>query len=170
MPCLVASPLRGHDEGDVAVGEGDPHAGADERALPGLEAQSLRGDEIRPRVAGVRISRNVGGDNEDVHSFSHATRVMQKTVSSVRGSAVPYRERLSPSLWVIVSAAVAAPMAALVIAPIDTTLALVVGALVGVAIVVFLIAGSPVVAGEGWRAARRVAPTSTSATPAKSPC
>ncbi len=70
---------------------------------------------------------------------------MQKTVSSVRGSAVPYRERLSPSLWVIVSAAVAAPMAALVIAPIDTTLALVAGALVGVAIVVFLIAGSPVV-------------------------
>ena len=71
---------------------------------------------------------------------------MQKTVSGVRGSAVvSYRERLSPSLWVIVSAAVAAPMAALVIAPIDTTLALVAGALVGVAIVVFLIAGSPVV-------------------------
>lgn len=71
---------------------------------------------------------------------------MQKTVSSVRSSAViPYRERLSPSLWVIVSAAVAAPMAALVVAPIDTTLALVAGALVGVAIVAVLIAGSPVV-------------------------
>jgi hypothetical protein len=37
-------------------------------------------------------------------------------------------------------------MAALVVAPIDTTLALVAGALVGVAIVVFLIAGSPTVA------------------------
>jgi hypothetical protein len=50
---------------------------------------------------------------------------MQKTVSSIRsGAAVLYRERLSPSLWVIVSAAVAAPMAALVVAPIDTTLAL----------------------------------------------
>jgi hypothetical protein len=72
---------------------------------------------------------------------------MQKTVSGIRGSAVvPYRERLSPSLWVIVSAAVAAPMAALVVAPIDTTLALVAGGLVGVAIVAFLIAGSPVVA------------------------
>jgi hypothetical protein len=71
---------------------------------------------------------------------------MQKTVSSVRGgSVVPYRERLSPSLWVIVSAAVAAPMAALVVAPIDTTLALVAGAVVGVAILAFLIAGSPVV-------------------------
>lgn len=72
---------------------------------------------------------------------------MQKTVSSIRsGAAVLYRERLSPSLWVIVSAAVAAPMAALVVAPIDTTLALVAGAVVGVAIVAFLIAGSPTVA------------------------
>lgn len=71
---------------------------------------------------------------------------MQKTVSSVRsGAAVHYRERLSPSLWVIVSAAVAAPMAALVIAPIDTTLALVAGVVVGVAIVGFLVAASPVV-------------------------
>jgi hypothetical protein len=71
---------------------------------------------------------------------------MQKTGSGVRGpAAVHYRERLSPSLWVIVSAAVAAPMAALVIAPIDTTIALVVGILVGVGIVALLIAGSPVV-------------------------
>ncbi|MET0781448.1 MAG: DUF3093 domain-containing protein [Microbacterium sp.] len=68
-------------------------------------------------------------------------------MSNVRsGSAVHYRERLSPSLWVIVSAAVAAPMAALVIAPIDTTLALVAGAVVGVAIVALLVAGSPSVA------------------------
>jgi hypothetical protein len=71
---------------------------------------------------------------------------MQKTGSGVRGTAeAHYRERLSPSLWVIVSAAVAAPMAALVIAPIDTTIALIAGILVGVAIVALLIAGSPVV-------------------------
>ncbi|SFS05091.1 Protein of unknown function [Microbacterium sp. cf046] len=71
---------------------------------------------------------------------------MQKTESGVRGSAaVHYRERLSPSLWTVVSAAVAAPMAALVFAPIDTTLALVAGALVGVAIVVLMVAASPVV-------------------------
>jgi len=71
---------------------------------------------------------------------------MQKTGSGVRGgTAVSYRERLSPSLWVITSAAVAAPMAALVLAPIDTTLALLAGALVGVAIVALLVAGSPVV-------------------------
>lgn len=69
---------------------------------------------------------------------------MQKTVSGVRGGpAVLYRERLSPSLWVMVSAAVAAPMAALVIAPIDTTLALVAGAVVGVAIIGLLVAASP---------------------------
>lgn len=43
------------------------------------------------------------------------------------------------------AAAVAAPMAALVFAPVDTTLALVVGAAVGVAVVALLIAGSPVV-------------------------
>lgn len=57
---------------------------------------------------------------------------------------VAYRERLSPSLWVLVAAAVCGPMAALVFAPIDTTLALVVGAVVGVAIVALLVAGSPV--------------------------
>ena len=57
---------------------------------------------------------------------------------------VLYRERLSPSLWALAAAAVCAPMAALVFAPIDTTLALVVGALVGVAIIALLVAGSPV--------------------------
>lgn len=71
---------------------------------------------------------------------------MQKTARSVRaGARRDYHERLSPSLWVIVSAAVAAPMAALVIAPIDTTLALVGGLAVGIAIVALLIAASPVV-------------------------
>jgi len=57
-----------------------------------------------------------------------------------------YRERLSPSLWVLVSAAVVAPMAALVLAPIDTTIALVAGGLLGVLFVGLLIAGSPVIA------------------------
>lgn len=65
-------------------------------------------------------------------------------MTDVRGAtAVRYRERLSPSLWAIVSAAVAAPMAALVLTRIDTTLALVGGILVGVAIVGLMIAGSP---------------------------
>ncbi|MGK3952882.1 DUF3093 domain-containing protein [Microbacterium sp. I2] len=68
---------------------------------------------------------------------------MQMTARSV-GSDV-YRERLSPSLWILGSAAVAAPMAALVFSPIDTTIALVVGAVVGIAIVGLLLAASPVV-------------------------
>jgi len=58
---------------------------------------------------------------------------------------VDYRERLSPSLWVLVAAAVCGPMAALVVAPVDTTLALVLGALVAVALVVSLILASPIV-------------------------
>lgn len=60
-------------------------------------------------------------------------------------SGVDYRERLSPSLWVLVAAAVCGPMAALVFTPIDTTLALVVGAAVGVAFIALLVAGSPVI-------------------------
>ncbi|WP_214466999.1 DUF3093 domain-containing protein [Microbacterium flavescens] len=68
---------------------------------------------------------------------------MQKTAHDV--GAADYRERLGPSLWVLVSAAVAGPMAALVFAPIDTTVALVIGAIVGVAVVALLIAGAPVV-------------------------
>lgn len=56
-----------------------------------------------------------------------------------------YRERLGPSLWSLVAAAVAAPMAALVFAPLDTTVALVIGAAVGVAVIALMIAGSPVV-------------------------
>ena len=68
---------------------------------------------------------------------------MQKTARNVGTG--EYRERLGPSLWTLVSAAVAAPMAALVFAPIDTTLALVMGAVVGVGVVGLLIAASPVV-------------------------
>ena len=60
-----------------------------------------------------------------------------------------YRERLSPSLWVLVAAAVCAPMAALVLAPVDTTLALVAGVVVGVGIVGALVAASPVIEIEG---------------------
>ncbi|CAL4859699.1 DUF3093 domain-containing protein [Microbacterium sp. MM2322] len=57
-----------------------------------------------------------------------------------------YRERLSPSLWLLVSAAVCAPMAAVVFSPIDTTLALVIGLAVGIVIVSSLIIAAPVVA------------------------
>lgn len=66
-------------------------------------------------------------------------------------TAADYRERLGPSLWVIVSAAVVAPMAALVLAPIDTTVALAAGAAVGVVAIVVLVWASPVVRVAGGR-------------------
>lgn len=56
-----------------------------------------------------------------------------------------YRERLSPSLWALVAAAVCAPMAALVFAPVDSTLALFAGIVVGVLVIGALIATSPVI-------------------------
>ncbi len=60
-----------------------------------------------------------------------------------------YRERLGPSLWILVAAAVAAPMAALVVSPIDTTIALVVGAAVGVLLIALILTAAPVVEVEG---------------------
>lgn len=64
-------------------------------------------------------------------------------------SAGHYRERLSPSLWVLAGAAVTAPMAALVFTPIDATLALAAGVAVAVAMTVGLVAASPVVTVAG---------------------
>ncbi|MGZ0710813.1 DUF3093 domain-containing protein (plasmid) [Coraliomargarita sp. W4R53] len=63
-------------------------------------------------------------------------------------SASEYRERLGPSLWVLVSAAVVAPMMALVFAPMDTTLALVMGAALGVGVIALLLGLAPVVLTE----------------------
>lgn len=56
-----------------------------------------------------------------------------------------YRERLSPSLWVLFGAALCGPMAALVFTPIDTTIALVIGAVVGIGFVGLLVVSSPVI-------------------------
>ena len=71
---------------------------------------------------------------------------MQNTAGGVGAEgAVHYRERLAPSLWAMVAAAVVAPMAALVLAPIDTTAALAAGAAVGLAVIGIMIAGAPVI-------------------------
>ena len=71
---------------------------------------------------------------------------MQNTMATTRvQTSADYRERLGPSLWVVVSAAVVAPMAALVLVPIDTTVALAVGAVIGVAAIALLVWVSPVV-------------------------
>lgn len=139
---LRGEAAAGDDEGDVPLGERDPYAGADERALSRLETDGLGRDEIRARVPGMGVGRNVGGDNGDVHGFGHSTRVMQKTQNDPRVSPA-YRERLSPSLWAIVSAAVVAPMAALMFVPLDKTLALVAGIVVAIAVVTFMISGAP---------------------------
>ncbi len=56
-----------------------------------------------------------------------------------------YRERLTPSLWILASAAVIGPMASLVLAPLDPTAALVAGAAIGLLVIVGLVALSPVV-------------------------
>ncbi len=60
-------------------------------------------------------------------------------------STATYRERLSPSLWALASAAVCGPMVALVLAPLDAVVGLLVGAAVGIAVVALLVAASPVV-------------------------
>ncbi|GAA4766313.1 DUF3093 domain-containing protein [Microbacterium gilvum] len=75
---------------------------------------------------------------------------MQNTVpsphsTSSAGAAAPYRERLSPSLWALASAAVTGPMIALVFIRIEPALALALGAAGAVAIIALLLAGSPVV-------------------------
>ncbi len=59
--------------------------------------------------------------------------------------ATSYRERLSPSLGALVAAAVCGPMAALVLTPIDRTVALIGGIVVGVGVVAALVGLSPVV-------------------------
>ncbi len=47
-----------------------------------------------------------------------------------------YQERLTPSLWVFGGATVLAPMGALVLTPIDSTLGLIVGSLLALAVIV----------------------------------
>ncbi|MCR2785625.1 MULTISPECIES: DUF3093 domain-containing protein [unclassified Microbacterium] len=80
---------------------------------------------------------------------------MQKTAAGIR-PAYTYRERLSPSLWVLVSAAVVGPMAALVLTPLDPTLGLAVGAVVGIGAVALLMGLSPVIeVRDGWLHAGR---------------
>jgi hypothetical protein len=79
-----------------------------------------------------------------MHTHRTADASHGKGGRSIRTSS-EYRERLSPSLWALVAAAVCAPMAVLTLAPIDRTLALVAGVAVAVAVVVGLVAAAPVV-------------------------
>ncbi|UYO98570.1 DUF3093 domain-containing protein [Microbacterium sp. M28] len=67
---------------------------------------------------------------------------MQNTVPATRPR---YRERLAPSLWLLVSAAVLAPMVALTLVPLDSALGLVIGIVVAIAVIGLMVAASPVV-------------------------
>jgi hypothetical protein len=69
-------------------------------------------------------------------------RLMQNTAPETRAR---YRERLSPSLWLLVTVALAGPMVALIFVPVGSTVALVVGAAVSALLVVAAIALTPVV-------------------------
>lgn len=60
-----------------------------------------------------------------------------------------YRERLSPSLRLLVTVALAGPMVSLVFVPIGATVALAVGAIVSAALVALLVASTPVVSVQG---------------------
>lgn len=73
-------------------------------------------------------------------------RLMQNPVTDARPR---YRERLAPSLWLLVTVAVAGPMVSLVFVPIGSTVALILGAAVSALLVLGFIAATPVVSVEG---------------------
>ncbi|MGO1412047.1 DUF3093 family protein [Microbacterium sp. JB110] len=74
----------------------------------------------------------------------------------VRGSQPMYRERLAPSLWLIVGAGVVAPMSTLVFVGVSPVFSLAIGLAVAVAVVACLIGLAPrlVVDGTTLRAGR----------------
>lgn len=65
--------------------------------------------------------------------------------TDTRTSTPRYRERLSPSLWLLVAAAVGAPMIALVLTPAGATMALVAGVAFSALVIVLLVVTSPTV-------------------------
>lgn len=73
-------------------------------------------------------------------------RLMQNPTTDTRPR---YRERLAPSLWLLVTVAVAGPMVSLVFVPIGSTVALVLGAAVSALLVLGFIAATPVVSVDG---------------------
>jgi hypothetical protein len=73
---------------------------------------------------------------------------MHTTAGGVRLGAA-YRERLSPSLWTLFSAALVGPMVALVFAPLDGFVSLTAGLAAGILVVAALVWSSPVVEVRG---------------------
>lgn len=73
-------------------------------------------------------------------------RLMQNPAADTR---TRYRERLSPSLWLLVTVALAGPMVSLVFVPVGPAISLISGAAVSAALISLFIAATPVVAVEG---------------------
>ncbi|WP_341945348.1 DUF3093 domain-containing protein [Microbacterium sp. LWH11-1.2] len=71
---------------------------------------------------------------------------MQNTATDARPR---YRERLAPSLWLLVTVALAGPMVSLIFVPVGSTVALIAGAAVSALLVTAFIAAAPVVSVEG---------------------
>ena len=69
---------------------------------------------------------------------------MQNSVSSM-STGRTYRERLTPSLWMIVAAMIVAPMAALVFMRNNPSISLVAGGLVAIAVIALMLSTSKVV-------------------------
>ena len=67
---------------------------------------------------------------------------MQNPIADTRAR---YRERLSPSLWLVVTAAVAAPMVTFTLTPLGSLIALIIGIAAAVVLIAALILGSPVI-------------------------
>jgi len=73
-------------------------------------------------------------------------RLMQNTDRDAREI---YRERLTPSLWMLVVIALLGPMASLVFVPLGATVSLIVGAVVSLLLVALSILASPLVRVSG---------------------
>lgn len=73
-------------------------------------------------------------------------RLMQNTTQGTRES---YRERLSPSLWMLVTIALVGPMVSLVFAPVASSIAIAIGAAVSLVLVVLSILLAPVISVRG---------------------
>ena len=73
-------------------------------------------------------------------------RLMQNPATDTRPR---YRERLAPSLRLLVTVALAGPMVALIFVPVGSTVALIAGAAVSALLVSAFIAAAPVVSVEG---------------------
>lgn len=130
----------------------DPHTGRDKCPISGFEVHGFGRHQVCTGVSGVRVPGDHDitvqdrSDNGDINGIGHPMRLMQNPTTDARTS---YRERLSPSLRLLVTVALAGPMVSLIFVPVGSTVALVIGAAVSAVLVTLFIALTPVVAVTG---------------------